>query len=84
MDLVLLDLTILVMDGFSTSKRLRNAGHRASLSVVVLTAKELLAEEERVLQEQSAGVIMKEGGVKERLREVLDRYFRPEAVPEES
>jgi len=48
-DLVLRDLTILVMDGFSTSKRLRNAGHRGSLPVVVLTAKELSAEEERVL-----------------------------------
>jgi len=27
---------------------------------------------------------MKDGDVKERLREVLDRYFRPEAVPEGS
>ena len=73
-----------VMDGFSTLKRLRSAGHRGSLPVVVLTAKELSAEEERVLQEQSEGVIMKDGDVEGRLREVLDRYFRPEAVPEET
>jgi hypothetical protein len=51
---------------------------------VVLTAKDLSPDEERALQDHAAAVILKDGEVEERLREVLDRYFRPEGVAMDS
>jgi CheY-like chemotaxis protein len=82
-DLVLLDLLMPVMDGFTMLRRLRKAAHGRNVPVVVLTAKELTEEEGRILEKQASGVIMKGGEVQEQLREVLDQYFRPTVGPGE-
>jgi signal transduction histidine kinase/DNA-binding response OmpR family regulator len=58
-DLVLLDLMMPVMHGFEFMERLRAEPSTADLPVVVLTAKELSAEEREFLQAHSDHVLRK-------------------------
>jgi PAS domain S-box-containing protein len=74
-DAVLLDLMMPVMDGMTFLDRLRDNPYHAGLPVIVLTAKDLTAEEKEQLAEKASGVIMKGESVEERLREVLGSLF---------
>jgi signal transduction histidine kinase/CheY-like chemotaxis protein len=60
-DVLLLDLMMPVMDGFETLSRLRQDPATADLPVVVITAKDLSADEREQLQQQAARVVEKNG-----------------------
>jgi CheY-like chemotaxis protein len=58
-DLILLDLMMPVMDGFEFMSRLRDDDRYAEVPVVVLTAKELTADEKELLESQTQKLIVK-------------------------
>ncbi|MDA0374768.1 MAG: response regulator [Planctomycetota bacterium] len=64
-DLVLLDLMMPVMDGFEFLTRLRESADHREIPVVILTAKELTAEEQNFLTARTAAVVAKGGGALE-------------------
>jgi len=70
-DLLLLDLMMPVMDGFEVLRRLRGQPRTAALPVVVITAKELSAQEREELRLSAVRVIEKEGMARERILQEL-------------
>ena len=74
-DLVLLDLMMPGMDGFTTLGRIRNLPMGNSIPVVVLTARELSVAERRRLHEQATRVVHKGEDLESRLRRVLTAQF---------
>ncbi|TVP57087.1 MAG: response regulator [Gemmatimonadales bacterium] len=74
-DLVILDLMMPEMDGFTLLGRMRESKELTRIPVVVLTAKDLAAEEARLLDEHGVRVIQKGAEVEGHLRSVLDRMF---------
>jgi PAS domain S-box-containing protein len=74
-DLVLLDLMMPGLDGFTTLRRIRALPTGNALPVVVLTAKQLTVAERRRLHEQANRVIHKGGNAESRLRGVLEAHF---------
>lgn len=70
-DVILLDLMMPVMDGFTFLKHLREGERHEGIPVVVLSARDLSPEEERSLDEQTLAFIRKGTDVEERLQEVL-------------
>lgn len=58
-DVVLLDLQMPVMDGFTFLKEIRSMPEYLRLPVIVLTAKNLSDEERRILEEQVSKVMLK-------------------------
>ena len=74
-DLVLLDLMMPEMDGFTLLGRMRESKDLTRIPVVVLTAKDLAAEEARLLDQHGVRVIQKGAEVERHLRSVLDRFF---------
>ncbi len=74
-DLVILDLMMPEMDGFSTLSHLRKLPRKEGTPVVVLTARDLSGEERELLAGQTSGIIQKGGDVEDRLRSTLDLLF---------
>jgi CheY-like chemotaxis protein len=70
-DLLLLDLIMPGVDGFEVLRRLREQPETAGLPVVVITAKDLSAQEREELRRCTARVIEKEGMDRERLLKEL-------------
>ena len=66
-DAVLLDLMMPVMDGFETLHRLRQDPQTADLPVIVITAKDLTAQEIDDLRRNTARVIEKDGMDRDRI-----------------
>jgi CheY-like chemotaxis protein len=74
-DLVLLDLMMPAMDGFTTLSRIRALPGGKDVPVVVLSAKKLTPGERRRLQQQASQLVLKGNDLEERLRGILDSYF---------
>jgi CheY-like chemotaxis protein len=75
-DVVLLDLMMPVMDGFTFLNVLRSEPRYQGLRVVVLTAKELTPEESEQLRQQSQHVLQKADAFGEELKQVLRRLLQ--------
>jgi PAS domain S-box-containing protein len=82
--LVLLDLMMPVMDGFEFLERLRANEKWRGIPVIVVTAKELTADDVRTLQGYTKRVIAKQSGqgvdLRVAVREVLGRRAAPQAM----
>ncbi len=74
-DAVLLDLLMPVMDGMTFLERLRANPLHTGLPVLVLTAKELTAHEQKELSDMASGVIYKDDTMGDQLREALESMF---------
>ena len=74
-DVILLDLTMPIMDGMTFLDHLRGDPYHAGLPVIVLTSRDLSAQELQKLEEKASSVIMKSEEVEERLHEVLGSLF---------
>ena len=74
-DVILLDLMMPVMDGLTFLNRVREDPLHAEVPVIVLTGKELTLAEREDLAGKVTGVIMKDGDVQERPRDVLATLF---------
>ncbi len=74
-DLILLDLMMPEMDGFTMLTHLRRLPGKEGIPVVVLTAKDLTVEERAILTSHTAEVIPKGEDVEDRLRASLDQFF---------
>jgi CheY-like chemotaxis protein len=70
-DVVLLDLMMPVMDGFTFLNLLRTDPRYQRLRVVVVTAKELTPEETRLLQLQTHHIFQKADAFGEELKQLL-------------
>lgn len=75
-DLILLDLMMPVMDGFTLMQELRGSGARAGLPVVVLSAMDLSSEDRNRLRRPGELRGYKSAEIAGRLREVLEEHFR--------
>ena len=82
-DAVLLDLTMPVMDGMTFLEKLRAIPYHTGLPVIVVTSKDLDAEEHAFLSENASGVLTKDAELEERLREVMSVLFPARAKPED-
>ena len=82
MDVVLLDLLMPEMNGFEVLARIREMPDRGDTPVIVVTAAELTADEQRLLQEQTDGLLRKDSGTwKTSLLDHLRRIARtPQAL----
>ena len=78
-DLVLLDLMMPEMDGFQFLDRLREQPERLAVPVVVLTAKDLTAEERAFLAERTILVLSKSAQPIGTLGTALRRHCHPPA-----
>lgn len=74
-DLVMLDLMMPDMDGFTFLKMLRADLRHRNLPVVVVTAKDLTSEEAAGLKEKASDVLQKSAGFDADLKGVLRRVF---------
>ena len=86
LDLVLLDLMMPVMDGFTFLNMIRADPRYERLRVVVVTAKELTPEETEQLRQQTPHVLQKADAFGEELKRLLRTLLqaappRPAAVP---
>ena len=79
-DAIIMDLVMPVMGGMTFLDHLRDSPYHAGLPVIVVTAKDLTAEEREDLAEKASSVVEKGEGVEERLKEVLGALF-PLAAP---
>ena len=70
-DVILLDLMMPVMDGLSFLDVLRTDPRRRHIAVVVISARELSAEERKALSEETLGVLKKAGDFEADLRQIL-------------
>ncbi|MGI9628687.1 MAG: response regulator, partial [Longimicrobiales bacterium] len=68
---ILLDLMMPVMDGFTFLHRLREKPDYVSLPVIIVTAKDLTAEDRAVLESSTAGVLEKGDVIEAKLHEIL-------------
>ena len=66
-DVMLLDLMMPVMDGFETLRRVRANPDSADLPVIIVTAKDLAADEEEELRANASRVIEKDGRDRDRI-----------------
>ena len=78
-DLVLLDLMMPEMDGFQFLDRLREQPERFAVPVVVLTAKDLTAEERAFLAERTVLVLSKSRAADRHARHSARRHCHPPA-----
>jgi len=78
-DVVLLDLMMPVMDGFTFLNVLRADPRYQRLRVVVVTAKELTPEETEQLRQQTQHVLPKAGAFGEELKQLLRELLQPAA-----
>jgi PAS domain S-box-containing protein len=74
-DAILLDLIMPAMDGLTFLRALREHPYHEGIPVVVLTAKDLEAEEQAYLDQAASSVIRKGDGVESELRRVLSRIL---------
>jgi CheY-like chemotaxis protein len=58
-DVILIDLLMPEMDGFAVIERLQSDPARRDIPVVIVTARELTAEERRFLEERTQGIAQK-------------------------
>jgi CheY-like chemotaxis protein len=86
-NLILLDLMMPEMDGFEFLRELRRQPALANVPVIVVTAKELTAEDVRILSGQTDGIVTKDqtyltelaAAVRERLARQPARETEPAA-----
>jgi CheY-like chemotaxis protein len=64
-----------VMDGLTFLNRLRQNPYHTGLPVVVLSAKEITASDQGILDEKASAVIQKGEGQEARIRDVLSRIL---------
>jgi len=69
-DLVLLDLSLPVMDGWEVARRLKGAPETADIPIVVFTAHAMAAEREKALAVGCDGYLVKPAGLREVVEEV--------------
>jgi signal transduction histidine kinase/DNA-binding response OmpR family regulator len=81
-DVILLDLMMPEMDGFEFLEVLREDPARRALPVVVVTAKELSAEERRFLEDRAATVLQKASYRRDQLTAEVMRLARPPQDPD--
>lgn len=82
-DLVVLDLVMPQMDGFEFLRRFRAAEHGRRTPVIVLTAKELVKEEQDLLKAMAEGIVAKgDGSVRALLAEIGMALAHSGAVPD--
>ncbi len=74
-DLILLDLLMPKMDGFTFLEHLRNNQGFHSLPAVVITSKELNGEDLEQLQKQSYDILRKTDDFQHQLKQCLSNYF---------
>ena len=83
-DVILLDLMMPQMDGFTFMQELRKIEHNSTIPVIVLTAKELTAEDHQRLSGQVHSIMSKGLGNGEdlghQMHDVLDRILRQSEV----
>ena len=81
-DLVILDLMMQGMDGFEVAARLKSAPSTAHVPILVLTAKDLSADERRQLSGH-IGALLQKGEAREsgRLLETLQELLRRSTTP---
>jgi Amt family ammonium transporter len=80
-DLILLDLMMPVMDGFSFVAELRQDSKRSRIPVIVVTAKDLTAEDHGRLEGAVETIVAKESGLTSQLvAQVRDRVPPPNAA----
>jgi len=77
---ILLDLMMPVMDGFAFLEAMHERPALSAVPVVVLTAKELSAEEKHTLQGRTAQVLAKEATSSLELAEAIRRCLRKPAA----
>lgn len=75
-DILLLDLTMPNLDGFGVIERLRSNPQTRDLPVIVISAKDLTADEAAHLKESVAYVMKKQGFEGEKLLEEITRALR--------
>jgi len=80
-DLILLDLVMPGMDGFTFLERLRANPRHAHLPVVVVTAKDLTRAEIRDLHKGASDVLQKSAAFDRDLKAVVQRLFEPAEAP---
>jgi PAS domain S-box-containing protein len=78
-DLVILDLMMPVMDGMTFLEELRQDSRYLHLPVVVVTAKDLTAQEDQRLQMMASAVLKKGEALDEKLKEVLRSLLQKQA-----
>ena len=79
-DVVLLDLIMPNLDGFSVLERLRADPETRNIPVIVLTARHLSAEERRQLQQGAIALLEKSAFSVEELRRLVERALRTAAA----
>jgi len=78
-DLVILDLMMPGMDGETFLRVLRETKEHSSLPVVVLTSRDLTAQERRHLSGMASAVLHKSENLSDDLRPILASILRPES-----
>jgi len=74
-DAIVLDLMMPVMDGMTFLQRLREIPEFIGIPVIVVTSKELTAEDREELQEKASAVIQKGEQVEDRLKDFFESIF---------
>ncbi len=78
-DLILLDLLMPEMDGFALLEHMQTPGHAVMAPVVVVTARDLTAEEEQRLGRLTAAIIHKSQDFERDLRQIVTETLAPPA-----
>jgi PAS domain S-box-containing protein len=82
-DVVVLDLVMPQMDGFEFLRRFRAAEHGRRTPVIVLTAKDLVKEQQDLLTAMAEGIVAKgDGSVRALLAEISMALMQYGAIPE--
>jgi PAS domain S-box-containing protein len=82
-DVVVLDLVMPQMDGFEFLRRFRAAEHGRRTPVIVLTAKDLVKEQQDLLTAMAEGIVAKgDGSVRALLAEISMALVQYGAIPE--
>ena len=82
-DVVVLDLVMPQMDGFEFLRRFRAAEHGRRTPVIVLTAKDLVKEQQDLLTAMAEGIVAKgDGSVRALLAEISMALVQSGAIPE--
>jgi CheY-like chemotaxis protein len=80
--LVLLDLLMPEMDGFQTLSEMQRIPGLQNIPVVVVTSKDLSANELRLLRDRAVAVVNKGANSRSQLAEALERQIAGTAVAE--
>ena len=80
-DVLLLDLMMPILDGFATLQQLREAPATRDLPVIIITAKDLTAEEREELRSHATRIIEKNGLDREEILSELKEALKSTSAP---